>query len=530
MTNELARRSFRWHIGLLILLVGAAVQQAFWYGLAPDRTMQVFSFVTIAPLALLMLLVWWLAGSGLAWGARLIGFGVFMLVGAAAVAAFRVEGFTGEMIPIFGLRWKPTPRERAKQLQVAVPERVGRNEAMRPENSSAPNPDEWSEFRGPLRDGVVRGVKLRTDWNEQPPRLVWRHPVGAGWSSFAVSGRLLLTQEQRGNSECVVCYRMETGVEVWSHSDTAHFNEHPAGEGPRATPTIHDGLVYTMGAMGRLNCLRLDTGWRVWSRDTLEENGAKNPEWGTAASPLVFGNVVVVNPGGPDGKAVVAYHRLSGKKVWSAGDDPAAYASPQLAELDGVRQVLIFDGAGLAGHDAESGEELWKFPWTNSPKINAAQPIVLNGERIFLSSGYSKGSALISVNRTGDKWSCKELWSTNELKLKFNNAVVHGDYVYGLDEGILVCLSLEDGRRQWKEGRYGYGQILLVDDVLVIQVETTGEVVLVNATPKEHRELGLLAALNGLTWNPPIVSQGKLFVRNNTEAACYDLLLDTNFP
>lgn len=530
MTSDPARRTFRWPIGLMILIVGIAVQQAFWHGLAPDRTMQVFSLLTIAPLAMLMLLIWWLAASGVTWMMRLVGVGVLLLFVAAGVAAFRVEGFTGEMIPIFSLRWKPTARERAKQFEVAASTRNGEPELVRPASSSAPDAEEWAEFRGPRRDGVVRGVKLRTDWNTRPPRLVWRHPVGAGWSSFAVSGPFLLTQEQRGESECVVCYELETGREIWSHADKAHFNEHPAGEGPRATPTIHEGFVYTMGAMGRLNCLRLETGERVWFRDTLEENGAKNPEWGTAASPLVFGDLVVVNPGGPNGKAVVAYDRLLGKNVWSAGNDPAAYSSPQLTDLDGVRQVLIFDGAGLAGHAAESGEELWKYPWTNSPKINVAQPIVLDGGRIFLSSGYAKGSALIKVNRTGNKWSWEEVWSTKELKLKFNNAVVHDEYVYGLDEGILVCLSLTDGCRQWKSGRYGYGQILLVHDVLLIQVETTGEVALVAATPQEHRELGLLAALDGLTWNPPIMAQGKLFVRNNTEAACFDLLLDTHFP
>lgn len=519
---------FRWRLGAEVLLAGIIVQQAVWHWLAPDRTMQIFSVYGIVPLTVIVLLVWWMLLSGLTWKSRGIGLGVFVFIAAMAFAVFRVDGYSGEMIPQIALRWKPTRGQKAEQF---------RQETARPVLDDAPafkeivlQPGDWPEFRGPLRDGVVRGGKLRRNWDEKPPREVWRHPVGPGWSSFAVIGPLALTQEQRGEEETVVCYEFDTGREVWSHGTKAHFVGDPAGEGPRATPTVQDGRVYCMGAMGMLSCLALETGKLLWSHETLEENDAKNPEWGTAASPLVLDDVVVVNPGGPKKNAVVAYDRITGKKVWSAGSDPAAYCSPQLAELHGTRQVLIFDGIGLAGHDTANGKELWKFNWTNSPKINVAQPFVLEENCVYLGSGYSKGSVVISVKHTGKKWWADEVWSTRELKLKFNNAVVRAGYIYGLDEGILVCLDLSDGKRKWKSGRYGYGQMLLVDDLLLIQTES-GELVLVDAVPDGHREVNRFRVLDGICWNPPVLCRGKLLVRNNAEATCYtDLLLDTSFP
>jgi outer membrane protein assembly factor BamB len=274
-----------------------------------------------------------------------------------------------------------------------------------------------------------------------------------------------------------------------------------------------------------LNCLEARTGKKLWSHDTLAEAKAANTEWGMAASPLVYDNVVVVNPGGPEGNGVVAYDRVSGEKVWSGGSDKASYASPELRVVDGVRQVLIFDAVGIAGHSPEDGAQLWKFPWTNAPTVNAAQPIVLGDpahSQVFIGNGYSVGSAVLGVSHDAEGWRTAAVWQSRQLKLKFNAAVARDGYVYGLDEIILACLSTADGKRQWRGGRFGYGQLLLVGDRILILAES-GEVVLVEANPKEFHELARFPAIEGKTWNHPVLCRDHLYVRNAEQAACYDL-------
>lgn len=522
---------FRWKLGATILILGGAAQAAAWVALAPDRTWQAFSLWAIVPLTAISLLLWWTFLSRLSWKRRWLGLALFALIVATGACLLRVDGYTGEMLPILALRWQETARERAERYWVNRPRlpdpTTGNPKAAVPpvpaskNSTAAASADDWAEFRGPNRDGVVRGLRLSHDM--QPPPLLWKHPVGAGWSSFAVSGPKIYTQEQRGENEAVVCYEFETGRETWSYEYKAHFAADPAGEGPRATPTVFQGRIYTLGATGILSCIAQETGQLAWSHDILAEQGAKNLEWGLAASPLVYDDVVIVNPGGEHGNGVVAYHRLTGKKLWAAGGDRASYASPQLATLHGKRVILVFDGVGLGGHDAATGTELWeKFKWTNNPRINVAQPVVLDDERVFISSGYGTGSALLNIQNSGDRWTAAPLWTSRDMKLKFNDAVVRNGFVYGLDEGILVCLDLQTGARRWKQGRYGFGQILLVDDVLLIQTES-GTVVLVEATPEGHRELSRFQGLEGVSWNCPVLCRGRLLLRNKAEAACYDL-------
>ena len=516
---------FRGKLGAAIFLVCCAAETAAWIGLAPNRTWQAFATWVIVPLSNVLMLIWWTLLSGLPIATRALGLGLFALTIGIGAALFRVEGFTGEMFPILTFRWTETARERAERYWQTTADTPSKPEiAIQPvEPDAQPEAqwDNWPEFRGPQRDGVAQ-TRLSNDWTTPPP-LLWRHPVGAGWSSFSVFGPRLYTQEQRGDDEAVVCYELETGQELWSHRDQAHFSLNPAGEGPRATPTVFQKHVYSLGATGILNCLAFDTGQRVWSRQILEENGAKNLEWGLAASPLVFGELVVVNPGGPNGKGVVAYHRLTGERVWSAGSDRASYASLQLSTLCGEEVILLFDGVGLGAHDPRTGSELWqKFSWTNSPAINVAQPVLLENNRVLISSGYGTGSALLEVSREAQDWRITPVWTSRDMKLKFNDAVVHQGFAYGLDEGILVCLDLKTGRRRWKQGRYGFGQLLLADETLLIQSES-GEVVLLNATPQGHHELGRFPALDGHAWNCPVLCRNRLLLRNNQEAACYDV-------
>jgi outer membrane protein assembly factor BamB len=387
---------------------------------------------------------------------------------------------------------------------------------------------DYAQFLGPRRLGLLPDARLGRDWKQTPPRLVWRIPVGAGWGAFAVVGDYAVTQEQRGDDECVVCYRLADGSPVWVHADQARFDSSLGGPGPRATPTVAGGRVYTVGATGILNCLDGATGRPVWTVNILEDNGGKEISHGVCGSPLLVGDRVIVSPTGNAGASLAAYRRDTGERVWRAGQDEASYGSPLLAEVAGVRQVLLHNAEAVAGHDPATGRLLWSFPWTNSQHVDCSQPIPGAGasDQVFVSTGYGKGCALVRVERSAEApWPVHAVWESNQLKTKFTSAVLQRGYVYGLDDGILECVDLKTGKRRWKDGRYEHGQVLLAGDLLLVQAED-GRVVLVEPNPEGLRELGRLRALDGKTWNNPALAGPFLLVRNDREAACYELPLE----
>jgi outer membrane protein assembly factor BamB len=344
--------------------------------------------------------------------------------------------------------------------------------------------------------------------------------VGQGWSGFAVQGSLAITQEQHGDEERVVAYQAETGRAVWSHADNARYSTVIAGTGPRSTPTVHAGRVFTMGGTGILNALDLATGRRLWTHDVIKENEGNLPDWGKSCSPLVVDERVIVSAGG-SGRSLVAYDAASGERVWAAGSAGASYSSPVLLTLGGRAQVVIFNRSSVAGHDPATGALLWEQPFP-AEQPNVAAPIALSGDRLLVSAGYGIGSKLYRLAAGGSGLQATVAWESPRLKSKFANMVVHGGYVYGLDDGVLTCIDPQTGERRWKAGRYGHGQLLLVAGLLVVQTED-GEVVLVDPSPEAHRELTRFAALSGKTWNPPALAGRRLLVRNDREAAAYEL-------
>jgi outer membrane protein assembly factor BamB len=404
-------------------------------------------------------------------------------------------------------------------------------------------PGDWPGYRGVSRDGVTTGPKLSRDWEKSPPKQIWKQPVGGGYASFAIANGFLVTIEQRRDREVVVCYEASTGKEVWATGWETRFEERLGGPGPRATPTIAGGDVFALGATGRLVCLNGADGKEKWAVPLLDGNA--NIEWAMSASPLVVDDLVIVNPGtqteNANGQAVRAYGRTTGMPVWAAGSHKAGYASPQLATLGGVKQVLIFDAAGLGGYELTKGTELWRFPWPTYMGINVAQPTVVDDKTVFISSDYSgeaTGGALLRVTQTDGNWSAAEVWRTKNtvMRCKFNSPVrrttPEGDYVFGLnDPGKLECVDLKSGKLVWKDDRrerrgeaFKQGQILLYDDLIVALTEF-GELVLVEATPAAFRELGRIDALTTRTktWNPSAMAHGRVYVRNEEEMACYDL-------
>jgi outer membrane protein assembly factor BamB len=439
-------------------------------------------------------------------------------VSASFPLALRVEGLTGEARLNFAWRWAPTRDSQMAQL-TAVPAATNAIELK-------PGEHDYPQFLGPQRSGVLPNARFSRDWNRTPPREVWRKPVGAGWSAFAVVGDYAITQEQRDSQEYVVCYRIADGAVMWLHADELRFDSSMGGPGPRATPTIADGQVFAVGGTGQLNCLDGATGRRLWSVNILQDNNAENLAHGVCASPLVVDNLVIVCPTGKTGKSLVAYDRATGKQVWQGGEHQASYSSPMLAVIGDQRQILLHNSAGVAAHDPADGKVLWFFPWTNLESTNCSQPIPNTGKpgNVFVSTGYNKGCALISLVRStdGSNWSAVPVWENRSMKTKFTTPVLRDGHVYGLDDGILACVELETGKRKWREGRYQHGQILLAGNLLIVQAED-GDVVLVEAVPDGHHELGRIKALQGKTWNNPALAGRFLLVRNDQEAACYEL-------
>lgn len=379
----------------------------------------------------------------------------------------------------------------------------------------------WADFRGPRRDGVYRGA-IRTDWPAVGLEPIWKQPMGGGYASFTAANGRAFTIEQRGTDEVVAAYDVATGRELWTTGWPAFFQEWMGGDGPRATPVWADGSVYALGATGELRCLDAATGEIVWGLNILQDNDASNLEWGMAASPLVLDDVVVVLPGGRDGRSVVAYDRRTGDRRWSALSDRAGYAAPMLVSLAGEPQLLIFTGTRLVSIAPDGGRELWDHPWPTPNAINAAQPLVVDDAHVFISSSYGTGAALLEISRSGDRFDVREVWRNIRMKNRFTSSVLYEGYLYGLDENILACVDAMTGDLQWKGGRYGYGQVMLADGHLIVLTET-GDLVLVRATPERLEEVAHSPALEGKTWNHPAIVDGILLVRNLREMAAFDL-------
>jgi outer membrane protein assembly factor BamB len=566
------RPFFRAWFPLLVLLLAPAVAAAVWYWPGDwEYSNRFVALVAVGAGALLLLAVWLLLLSGLSWWLRVV---PVVLAVAAAVGlrlVIRDVRFSGDMWPTFVFIWDPTADERLEADRRGEPQGEAEEPPPSPrpqghppgdvqaEAKEPPRKDEnlpwWDatwyfpDFRGLLgneRNGVVTDTKLDADWKAVPPEKLWRRPVGGGYAGFATLLNRAVTIEQRRDKEAVVCYDVKTGKQEWVHSYPAFFQEKTGGNGPRATPTvvgvgggwryIYDAYrVYSLGGTGTLRCLDLKTGKKVWEADVLKDNA--NLTWGMAGSPLFLSrsfesrpDLLVVAPGvqqdSAKGRAVIAFDPKTGKEVWASGNHRGSYSSPMVSYFNGGMQLLVLDGDGLTCYDPEGGKELWHYEWKTFPPqyINAGQPLVLgkDNDRVFISSGYDKGCAMLRVKEEGGRWSVEPLWENKLMRCKFTTPVHRDGYIYGLDEGILTCLSAETGERKWKGGRYGHGQVLLVDKHLLILSES-GQLVLVEATPDGHHELAKFAAIEGKTWNPPALSECFVFVRNDQEMACYKL-------
>jgi outer membrane protein assembly factor BamB len=523
--------------------------------------------IYVIPVLSLAFVAWAVASRRLSDGPRRASMVATILLACGAFALLRTGGITGDADSDFAWRWAETPEERllaqagdepatlppapaaAETPEERPPAQAGDEPAALPSAApAAETPEErlsvqggdepavlpsaptaaeigadWPGFRGPDRNGIIPGVRIETNWSASPPVELWRRPIGPGWSSFAVRGDLLYTQEQRGEDEVVACYNATSGEPVWRHRDVARFWESNGGPGPRATPTLSNGRVYTLGATGILNVLDAGNGAVVWSRNAATDTGVEIPGWGFASSPLVVDDVVIVATAG----ALVAYDLATGDPRWFGPTGGGGYSSPHLATIGGVAQILLLNGAGAISVAPADGTLLWEHAWPGDGIVQPALTAdgdVLIGTGSGIGAGAGMGVRRIAVAHGPGGWTTEERWTSAGLKPYFNDFVVHDGHAFGFDGSILACIDLEDGERKWKGGRYGHGQLVLLpdQDVLLVLSER-GELALVVAAADQFTEVARFPAIEGKTWNHPVLVGDVLLARNDQEMVAFRL-------
>ena len=451
-----------------------------------------------------------------------------ILLAGGFAALFRVENLTGGLTPAISYRW---------------------GDARPPDDWPAVEPGhvdvatttafDFPGFLGPGRDQRIDNVALETDWQAHPPQELWRQSMGAGWSGFAIVNGYAVTLEQRDDRELVTLYELETGKLRWAHEvEPVRFSSAVAGDGPRSTPAVDGGVVYAVSVHGKLMALDGASGEPVWIHDLRAEYGLSMDEetsllpYGRPSSPLIVDEWVIVPVGGkPDGRrvSIAAFNKIDGGLVWEGGSHQLSMASPSRGTLAGIEQILVANEDYITGHALSDGRQLWEIEWPGKSGAdpNVSQPVALPPDDFFISKGYGQGAGRYRLVPLADgTLEPQEVWYTaRSMRTKFTNVAMRDGYVYGLSEGVLECIDVETGKRAWKAGRYGHGQILLVGEVLIVLSED-GEVFLVEATPdRKNHVFSSIEALTGKTWNHFALSGDRLAVRNAREAAVYRLAL-----
>ena len=504
----------RWGAPLLMLAVSLATVPVLDISISSSMMGLMFPVYT-APVLSLVFVAWAVATRRMADGLRRVSLVAAIVLASGFWTLLRTDGMTGDSRHDLTWRWAETAE--ARLLATTIDERL----SPLPGATKVTDIEDWPGFRGRNRDGIVRGTRIATDWDMSPPVELWRPPVGPGVGSFSVRGEQIFTQEQRGDQEVVSSYLLATGEPVWRHADPVRFWDSHAGAGPRATPTVAGDRLYTLGGTGLLTALDAQTGRRLWARDVATEHDVTSSGWGFAGSPLVVDQVVIVAAIG----TLAAYDAETGAPRWVAPDGGDSYSSPHLVTLDGVPQVLLLTADSVTSVAPADGEVLWTHGWPVSMRI--VQPALTGGGDILVGTDSFSGLRRVSATRAAGKhggWTTEVRWTTTGLKPYFNDFVAHEGHAYGFDGSILASVDLETGERAWKRGRYGHGQLLLLaDQDLLLVLSEQGDLALVDATPTGFTERARAPAIEGKTWNHPVLVGDILLVRNTEEMVAFRL-------
>jgi len=380
---------------------------------------------------------------------------------------------------------------------------------------------DWPQFRGPERDGRSTETGLATNWPAGGPPARFRVTLGGGYSGISVAGGRLYTLFSRGADEFAACLDGADGREIWRVRIDATWQD-DIGPGPRSTPTVEGGTVFALSGRGKLHALAAADGKTLWMRDFVAEYGATPPQWGVSTSPLVEGRLLLVDVGGRQGASIVAFDKRTGGEVWRAQTDKAGYSAPIAITAGGVRQIVAFTGTRLRALAPADGTLLWDRPWETSYDVNAATPVFVPPDRLFVSSAYNVGGALLRLTAAEGRVTVAEVWRNTELKSKFQSAVLAGDQLYGFDEGTFKCVDPRTGDMRWRQRGLGHGSLIFADGQLLV-LSDAGTLVLVEATAEAYRERARAQPFTGRTWTAPALSGGRLYLRDEKELVALEV-------
>lgn len=377
----------------------------------------------------------------------------------------------------------------------------------------------WPQWRGPNRDGISKETGLLKEWSADGPPLVWKATgAGRGYSSFSIADGKLYTMGLRGNREFVIAFDVATGKEAWATAHGSAFRN-DRGDGPRGTPTIDGDRVYALGGNGDLSVLDARTGKIIWSKNVLKEFGGSNITWGISESPLVIGNKILVNPGGP-GASIVALNKADGSVIWKSQSDKAGYSSGIPVEVNGGTQVVFFTSERAVGLDLKDGRLFWEYARPSNNVANVATPIV-RANRVFISSDYGTGGGVVEIKPDNK---AQEIWFTKDMRNHHSSSVLIGDYLYGFSSAILTAIKFDTGEIAWRDRSVGKGSLVYADGNLYCFSEN-GVVGLVEATPTGYKEKGRFRIPQDSlpTWTHPVVAGGRLYLRDQDTIYAFDV-------
>ncbi|MHC4676798.1 MAG: PQQ-binding-like beta-propeller repeat protein [Planctomycetota bacterium] len=381
---------------------------------------------------------------------------------------------------------------------------------------------DWPAWLGPNRNGISTEKILKT-WPEGGLQDIWRKPIGAGFSGITVADNRLYTMEDEGKSEFAICLNPENGKEIWRVRTDKHYVERQGGDGPRTTPMVSGSMVYVQSAYGKLYALNTKDGAVIWKHDLQKEYGGRMPTWGYSGTPLLLDGMLLTEAGGSNGRSLVAFDQKSGALIWNSQNDVTGYSSPVVTTVGGNKQVLFFTGSKLMSVSPKDGHLYWEFPWTTSYDANAATPVILPGDRVFISSNYGKGAVLLSMKADGKKVSASEIWRIRNMRNHMSTSIYLDGHIYGFDNATLKCIDAATGTDKWKKRGFGKGTLIYADGHFIVLAEN-GELALVKANPHQYIEVANSGrVVRGRSWTVPTLANGRLYIRNLREIVCLDI-------